>query len=100
MLNNFSVLNIKGGAIRTGGKIAAITLGEKISPDTFVIHVEKATPEIPGLYQIINQEFLMHEAGNCRFVNREQDLGIQGLRNAKMSYNPIRFVKKYKIYER
>ncbi len=100
MLNNFKALNIKGGAIRTGGKIAAVTLGEKILPDTLVIHVEKATPEIPGVYQIINQEFLMHEAGDCRFVNREQDLGVEGLRKAKMSYNPVRFVKKYKIYEK
>ncbi len=97
MLNNFKYLNIRGGAIRMENKIAAITLGEKILSDTFVIHVEKASPDIPGLYQIINQEFLMHEAGGYRFVNREQDLGIQGLRNAKMSYNPIRFIKKYKI---
>ena len=100
MLNNFKVLNIKGGAIRIGDKIAAITLGEKILPDTLVIHVEKANPDIPGLYQVINQEFLMHESGDCRFVNREQDLGIEGLRKAKISYNPVRFVKKYKVKEK
>ncbi|HDZ62888.1 MAG TPA: DUF2156 domain-containing protein, partial [Nitrospirae bacterium] len=67
--------------------------------DTMLIHVEKATPDIPGLYQVINQEFLMNEAVDCRFVNREQDLGVQGLRNSKMSYNPVRFFKKYQIME-
>lgn len=100
MLNNFGALNIKGGAIRIDNKIAALSLGEKLIPGTIVIHVEKANPDFPGLYQVINQEFLMHEADEYRFVNREQDLGIQGLRNAKMSYNPVRFVKKYKVRRR
>jgi hypothetical protein len=97
MLNNFKALDIRGGIIRIENKIAALALGERLLSDTFVIHVEKANPDIPGLYQIINQEFLTHEAGDCRFVNREQDLGVEGLRNAKMSYNPVRFVKKYKV---
>ncbi|MEW6599899.1 MAG: phosphatidylglycerol lysyltransferase domain-containing protein [Nitrospirota bacterium] len=100
MLRNFNSLDIRGGIIRVGGRIAALTLGEKLLSDTMVIHVEKANSDIPGLYQAINQEFLMHEAGDCRFVNREQDLGVEGLRNAKMSYNPIAFVKKYKVWER
>jgi hypothetical protein len=100
MLNNFDDLQTGGGVIRVGGKISALTLGEKYLSDTFVIHVEKANTDIPGLYQTINQEFLMHEAGKCRFVNREQDLGIQGLRRAKRSYNPVDFVKKYKVRKR
>ncbi len=99
MLNSFKALNIRGGAIRVEGKIAAITLGEKFLPNTFVIHVEKANSRIAGLYQTINQEFLIHEADDCRFVNREQDLGVDGLRKAKISYNPIGFVKKYKVQE-
>ena len=68
--------------------------------DAFVIHIEKASSRIPGLYQVINQEFLMHEAADCTFVNREQDLGIEGLRSSKMSYNPVKFVKKYKVRQR
>jgi hypothetical protein len=40
----------------------------------------------------------MREAGDCRFVNREQDMGVTGLRNAKMSYNPVKFIKKYRVY--
>ena len=86
--------------IKIGDKIAAVTLAEKLLPDTMVIHVEKANPDIPGLYQVINQEFLLHEAAGCSFVNREQDLGIPGLRTSKMSYNPVRFVKKYTVMER
>lgn len=100
MLKNFAALDITGGIIRTEGKIAALTLGERLLPDTFVIHVEKANPDVPGLYQIINQEFLMHEAADCRFVNREQDLGVEGLRKAKMSYNPSGFIKKYRVEEK
>ncbi|RJQ50467.1 MAG: DUF2156 domain-containing protein [Nitrospiraceae bacterium] len=100
MLKNFGVLNIRGGIIRVGDRIVALTLGEKFLRDTMVIHVEKANGGMPGLYQVINQEFLRHEAGDCKFVNREQDLGIEGLRQAKMSYNPLMFVKKYKIKRR
>jgi len=100
MLNNFEALSLKGGAIKVNNKIAALTLGEKYLPDTMVIHVEKANPDIPGLYQIINQEFLMHEAGDCMYVNREQDLGIEGLRQAKMSYHPLKFNRKFNVRER
>lgn len=100
LLNNFEALNIRGGIIKTGGKIAALTLGELLLQDTLVIHIEKAHSHMPGLYQVINQEFLMHEADGCTSVNREQDLGIKGLRSAKMSYNPSGFVKKYKVREK
>jgi hypothetical protein len=97
MMYNFDSLNMTGGVIRIDGKIAALTLGERFLDDTIVIHVEKANADIPGLYQVINQEFLRHEAEGCLYVNREQDLGIDGLRKAKMSYNPVRFIKKYKV---
>lgn len=100
MLKNFDALALTGGVIRLDNKIAALTLAERYLPDTLVIHVEKANPGIPGLYQMINQEFLMHEGRGYAFVNREQDLGIQGMRNAKMSYNPVKFVKKYRVMER
>lgn len=94
MMNNFEALHLKGGAIKINDKIAALTLGEQYLPDTMLVHVEKANPDIPGLYQMINREFLMHEAGDCTYVNREQDLGIEGLRKAKMSYHPVKFNKK------
>lgn len=97
MLNNFSVLNIRGGIVRVDNRIVALTIGEKFLNDTMIIHVEKANADMPGLYQVINQEFLRHDAGDCTYINREQDLGIEGLRKSKMSYNPLRFVRKYRI---
>jgi hypothetical protein len=99
MLNNFEQLDLKGGAIVMDDKVAALTIGEQYLADTFVIHVEKANSEIQGLYQVMNQEFLMHEADDCRYVNREQDLGVEGLRASKMSYNPVRFIRKYRVRE-
>ncbi len=97
MLENLEELHLTGGVIKTDGKITALTIGEKYLPDTMVIHIEKANAEIPGLYQVINQEFLMHEAAGCTYVNREQDLNVDGLRRSKMSYHPVRFIKKFKV---
>ncbi|MCX5643063.1 MAG: phosphatidylglycerol lysyltransferase domain-containing protein [Candidatus Omnitrophica bacterium] len=97
MLNNFPLLGSKGGIIRVAEKIAALTLGERLNKDTMVIHVEKAQSGITGIYQAINCEFLKNQAHGFRFVNREQDLGVKGLRKAKMSYNPVRLIKKYRI---
>lgn len=99
MLKNFEYLNLKGSVIRIDNKIAALTIAEQLQHDTLVIHVEKANPDIQGLYQVINQEFLMHEAGDFEYVNREQDLGIKGLRKSKMSYHPVEFIKKYRVTE-
>ncbi len=100
MLGNFKDLNIKGGVIKIDNRIQALTIGEKYLHDTLVVHVEKAVPHVPGLYQVINQEFLSHEAADCLFVNREQDLGLEGLRRAKVSYQPVTFIKKYKVTRR
>ena len=62
-----------------------------------VIHIEKANPEFNGLYQYINHEFLMEEFPDVTWVNREDDMGIDGLREAKMSYDPADFARKYLV---
>ena len=62
-----------------------------------VIHIEKANPEMRGLYQYINREFLVHAFPDVALVNREDDMGLEGLRKAKMSYNPIAFARKYSV---
>jgi len=98
MLTFFHVLGLRGGVIRIDGEIVAITLAEVLNPDTIVIHVEKAVSGISGLYQAINWEFLRHEGLVYRYVNREQDLGVDGLRQAKLSYHPVKFVEKYDIF--
>lgn len=81
-------LGMIGGALRVGGKVIAVTLGEKLTPDTFVVHFEKAFSEIQGAYPMINREFVRHELSNYTYVNREEDLGEEGLRKAKLSYRP------------
>lgn len=98
MLKHFKRLHLKGGAVEVDGKFVAITIGEQLNRDTFVIHVEKARSSMTGLYQLINQEFLIRAAADLEFVNREQDLGIEGLRRAKLSYNPVRLIKKYRVF--
>lgn len=94
VLTHYESLNLIGGAARVEGEIQAFALGERLSPETAVIHFEKAMPEIKGLYQVINQWFCREALGAFSWVNREQDLGIPGLRQAKESYLPERLVKK------
>ena len=86
---------MKGGIIRIDDKIAAFSLGEQINSNSVVIHIEKANTFYDGIYQAINQQFLYNDWNDMEFVNREEDLGIAGLRHAKMTYNPIRFVEKF-----
>lgn len=88
MLDNFDYLGLCGGAIKVNGKIIAFTLGEKLTEDTFVIHVEKAFADVNGAYSIINQQFVEHEASGYKYINREEDMGLENLRKAKMSYYP------------
>lgn len=94
-LINFDLLDFKGAIIRIENNIAAFSLAEQINDDSVVIHIEKANIFYNGIYQAINQQFLANAFSNLTFVNREEDLGIEGLRLAKMTYNPIRFIKKY-----
>lgn len=88
MLENFDSLQLVGGAVKVNGKIVAFTIGERLTEDTFVVHVEKAFAEINGAYTIINQQFVEHEASNFKYINREEDLGLESLRKAKLSYQP------------
>lgn len=96
-LTHFETLGIKGGAVLINGKVEAFTLGEALNPETVVIHVEKTNPAYEGLYPAINQAFLQQEWLGYTYVNREQDLGKEGLRKAKESYFPHHMVDKYSI---
>ncbi len=97
MLDNFEILGIVGGLIRIDGIVSAFSLGEPLNPDTIVIHIEKANAKVEGLYQLINNEFCKNEANGYKYVNREQDLGIPGLRKAKESYRPIKMIEVYRL---
>ena len=92
---HFETLGVKGGAILIDGKLEAFTLGESLNRDTVVIHIEKANPTYEGLYPMINQAFLEHQWSDYTYVNREQDLGEEGLRKAKESYFPHHMAHKY-----
>ena len=78
-----------------GDKVVAFTFGEKLNSDTAVIHVEKADPEIRGAYTAINQNFVAAEWSEMTYINREEDMGLEGLRQAKESYHPVKMIEKY-----
>ena len=96
-LIHFQDLAYQGAAIEIDSKIEAFSLGEPLNSDTAVIHIEKANPDIPDLYVAINQLFCRNAWSHLAYVNREQDLGIEGLRKAKESYYPHHKVNKYTI---
>lgn len=95
MLDNFEYFNLKGGLICVDNEIAAFTIGEPLTEDTFVVHVEKAFTSIHGAYTIINQQFIENEASEFFYVNREEDMGMENLRRAKQSYHPDILLEKY-----
>jgi hypothetical protein len=93
----FKDLDFQGGAILINAGVEAFSLGEMLNKETAVIHIEKANPEIPGLYAAINQCFCMNAWPEATYINREQDMGIDGLRKAKESYYPHHMVNKYTV---
>lgn len=102
ILNHDCVFDaIKAGGIYVDGKLKAFSLGN-YNPyeEMAVIDIEKADPEIDGLYQLINREFLRHEFPEAKVVNREDDVGLEGLRRAKLSYYPIGFARKYHLKQK
>lgn len=96
--DHFEYLGIFGGAVYIDNKLEAFTLAEPLNDETAVVHFEKANTEIEGLYQVINQWFCQEALRSFRFVNREQDLGMPGLRKAKQSYHPHHMVEKNVVY--
>ncbi len=95
--NYFGELGLKGGIIRTDGKVSAVTIGEQLNSDTFCVHIEKADRNFDGIYTAINNLFAKSAAADFEYINREEDLGIDGLRKAKLSYHPVFLLKKYII---
>ncbi|MCH5320963.1 MAG: DUF2156 domain-containing protein [Eubacterium sp.] len=91
---NYDKLGFVGGLIRVDGKVIAYTMGEPLSDKVFVTHFEKAPPVIQGAYPVINQEFTKNCLMDYEYVNREEDLGLEGLRKAKQSYYPEILLKK------
>ncbi|HOJ77698.1 MAG TPA: phosphatidylglycerol lysyltransferase domain-containing protein [Bacillota bacterium] len=99
VMTNFQQLDVVGGVIRVDGTIQAISVGEILNDNTALIHIEKANTMFSGIYAAINQQFLLNQWQDKEYVNREEDMGLEGLRKAKMSYNPLMLVKKFNLYK-
>lgn len=107
-LENFEELGLCGGLLRLNGQVVAFTIGEKANSDTLLVHVEKAYADIAGAYPTIANEFLRNtivsdmEGGqlSVKYINREDDAGDMGLREAKMQYHPLFLLEKYSVKEK
>lgn len=95
LFENWGKLDVCGAVIVIDGKIKAATAGERLNKNTALIHLEKADKEINGVYAAINNLFAKNTFANTLYINREEDMGIEGLRKAKLSYQPISFYKRY-----
>ena len=98
---NFDALGLEGIALMDGDTVLAVTMGSRMSADTFDIHFEKAREDVEGAYSAVNCEFARYlrlKYPEVQFLNREDDLGLEGLRKAKLSYNPHHMVEKHWAY--
>lgn len=93
-LNHFEELNLIGCIITVNDKIIAFTYGSSINKNTIAVHVEKADIQYEGVFSLINQEFIIHLPEQYKYINREEDLGIPGLRQSKLSYHPTILLEK------
>ncbi|MDR2414153.1 MAG: phosphatidylglycerol lysyltransferase domain-containing protein [Odoribacteraceae bacterium] len=93
-LQHMEELKLLGGVLRVGGKVVAFSYGTPVSGDTFDVHIEKADSSISGAYNTINQELAGHVPEEYLYINREEDLGLPGLRKAKLSYRPRFLLEK------
>ena len=92
---NFDKFGFVGGLLRVDGDVVAFTFGEKLNENTFVTHFEKAFADIRGAYPMINNQFALNTLCDYEFVNREDDIGSEGLRKAKLSYYPEILLEKF-----
>lgn len=100
-LRNFHALGLIGGLIRAGGQVVAFSLGDRLGADSFDVHFEKAFGDIQGAYTVINREmarYVRQTYPDVVYLNREDDVGIEGLRKAKLSYYPDILLEKYTAY--
>lgn len=98
LLLNKEKLDFIGMAVYVSDALSAFTIGEKINDNMAIIHIEKADAEINGLYTYINKTFIENYFSDIPYINREQDLGKEGLRKAKLSYQPFKLEPKYSVY--
>lgn len=97
IIANSDRLNLNGMAVYVDDSIAAFTIGECVNKDMAIVYIEKGRSDIRGIYTFTNKVFVENYLNTVKYINREQDLGIEGLRKAKKSYNPLKLEEKYCI---
>ena len=95
VFQNFGEIGYLSGALIIDGRIQALSIGGFLGKKTVVVHVEKANTKYRGAYQAINNEFCRHMPPNIKYINREEDMDLMNLREAKLSYRPVKFIEKY-----
>ena len=98
---NYNGLKLEGIMLLDGGEVLAVTMGSRMGPDTYDIHFEKAREDVDGAYNAVNCEFARYlrlKHPELAFLNREDDMGLEGLRRAKLSYNPHHLLEKHWAY--
>jgi len=96
-IDHYFEIPLSGLAIRAEGKIGALALFEGLNPSTALVHFEKGLPDCKGIYRAINAETARYLAKDYRFLNRESDMGVEGLRVAKMRYHPDHMVQVHMV---
>lgn len=100
ILKDCSLLPFQMGGIYIDNRLEAFSVGTlNRRHNMAVINIEKGNSDFPGIYQVINQQFLLHEFPDAEYVNREDDMGLLGLRRAKSSYQPVDYVRKYMVVQ-
>lgn len=94
-LNHMKELALDGGSIFIDGKLVAFTVGERLQPHMKLVHIEKAEASYGGIYPMINQQYVKNECMDVELINREEDMGIEGMRKAKRAYYPVKMIEKY-----
>ena len=94
-LNHFDELGLIGGLLRCPDGVCAFTAGRPLNSDTFVIHIEKGLDAADGVYSVINNLFAKYACAGYSYINREDDIGIEGLRKSKLSYHPAYLIERF-----
>ena len=95
LFTNYFDLGMIGGLLRVDGAVVAYSVGTRLCKQTMLVQVEKGDIAYHGVYQMINQQFTEHNCADVTYLNREDDAGVEGLRKAKLSYQPIFLMRKY-----
>ena len=97
IFENLDSLPLKGLTVFVDGVCQGFTISEDVGENDVLVHVEKASDEIPGLFTFVNSENQRINHPNADLVNREQDLGLEGLRKAKLSWRPVDMINKFMV---